>query len=263
MTFYDISPIVIISHRRSGTHWSIDTIRNNLVGVGSEYYNLDRIQKKNKYHLSIDEFMGNVEKCNGIPVLKSHMASDFTPFSGDEKQFVQDLLANSKIIYIYRDGRDVLTSLYYYMAKFEPNLPSFSQFLKMKENFNSTYVNLNRVEYWNEHVSGWTKNDDFDVCTISYEDLFYRYNKTVHILADFLNIPIAPDGVRKVDLQKPNLIEKIMNKMNVYSLPSSAIAPRKGVVGDWMNCFSEEDLDFFNSIATELMVELNYYKQNR
>jgi len=44
------------------------------------------------------------------------------------------------------------------------------------------------------------------------------------------------------------------------SVKSTAISPRKGVIGDYKNYFSEKDLELFDKIAGVLMKDLGYYQ---
>ena len=73
----------------------------------------------------------------------------------------KNLVESSKIIYIHRDGRDVLTSLYFYAKKYRSEITemSFSDFIRMDNDFDGdTYQkSLNRIEYWKFHVSNWFK----------------------------------------------------------------------------------------------------------
>ena len=80
------------------------------------------------------------------------MASDLTPFHPEEREFVRAFLENNKAIYVYRDGRDVLVSFYHYMKGFRDDLPEFSNFIKMNNDFNPYHTSVNRIEYWKEHV---------------------------------------------------------------------------------------------------------------
>ena len=114
------------------------------------------------------------------------MTSYLTPFSQEEKEFVENLLENSKVIYVYRDGRDVLVSLYHYIRGFREDLPEFSDFIRMPNDFDPYYRSVNRVEYWKEHVEGWLGRSNLDIVTVSYEQLHADYVSTIRELSDSL-----------------------------------------------------------------------------
>lgn len=146
--------ILVVSHRRSGTHWVIDSLRNNFPDVEYQFYNLDQISKNHQYYIPVSKFTGKISKTSKHLILKSHMTAQLTPFEPDEREFVKELLKNNKVIYVFRDGRDVLVSLYYYMQGYRNDLPQFSDFIRMKNDFDRYYDSVNRIEYWKEHVAG-------------------------------------------------------------------------------------------------------------
>ena len=125
---------------------------------------------------------------------------------------------------------------------------------------------LNPVGYWKYHVQNWINNPD--VFIIKFEDLRAGYNNNLVRIAEFLDIKLGNrtfNAVRKdqVAFQMPFkrrfwgglcTIYRRLIKMKY----DSSIYYRKGVVGDYKNHFSPEDLRYFNSIAEELLSELNY-----
>jgi len=244
--------ILVISHRRSGTHWVIDSLRNNLPAVSYQFYNLDQISRSHEIKIA---------KTRGRYVLlKTHMSPHLTPFKPEEREFVREWLENSKAIYVYRDGRDVLVSLYHYMRGFRDDLPEFSKFIRMPNDFDPYYRSVNRVEYWKEHVEGWLDRSDLDIATVSYEQLHTDYVSTIRKLSEFLGLTIKPSGVDRIKFTKYGLFRRLLKRIVPLAAKSSAIAPRKGVIGDWKNYFSQSDLDLFNKIAGTTMAKLGYYR---
>ncbi len=253
------SLILVVSHRRSGTHWVIDSLRNNFPDVEYQFYNLDEISKNRQHYIPINKFARKISKTSGHLILKSHMTAQLTPFEPGEREFVKELLRSNKVIYVYRDGRDVLVSLYYYMQGFRKDLPKFSDFIRMENDFDHYYDSVNRVEYWREHVAGWISKSDLDIITVSYEQLHSDYEDTIRKLSDFLSLPLKSNGVNRIELKKYGRFRRALRRLFSTSAKSSAISPRKGTVGDYKNHFSEWDLELFERAAGDLMKELGYY----
>ena len=51
--------VVVVSHERSGTHLTIDTLRHHFDGLAAPYVNLDRVRKvcthmNGEYHLQLE-----------------------------------------------------------------------------------------------------------------------------------------------------------------------------------------------------------------
>lgn len=187
--------VMIISHRRSGTHWTLDAVRNNFHSIDKKFIEMDRIYPWSVNPLSINEFQELINNKAGKTVLiKSHLPPNIETLnlSNKLKEFICELVESSKIIYVYRDGRDVLVSLYYYMKKYDLQIKDidFSTFLRMYNQFDcfpsvQCYQNqLNRVKYWRFHVEEWLKNPN--LISISYEMLDRDYQTTVSKLYEFI-----------------------------------------------------------------------------
>jgi len=262
--------ILVISHRRSGTHWTMDAIRHNHASVGESYLNLDRLLPWHESPMSISHFKSLLADQQGAVLIKTHAPPTLEPFAVDTGllRYVQSLLAESDVVYVYRDGRDVMVSLYYYMRHYDPGMRgvSFSDFIRMKSQFDTIPASehrLNRVEYWKFHVGGWLKQSA--ISGVSYEDLHADYEAVVKALGTCLGRETVAD-IKPVDLHSRypsgklhRLALGMVRTIRSRSSPtSSAILPRKGAVGEWRRHFSDQDISFFNSIAVDLLQELGY-----
>lgn len=228
--------ILVASHRRSGTHWTIDTIRHNFASVNQKFLTLETLFPNHNNPVSVDEFMSQVEdSSNSKIIIKTHLA----PFEVEQitdlnfKQIVQSIFEKSKIVYVVRDGRDVLNSLFYYVSSFSRQNVALTQFCKqqagtskMLESNGVHKIDVNRMEYWKLHVESWLSQYP-DTHILKYESLAHEFNSVVQKLEDYLEIPSTPT------VYKPELNGK----------GSSAVSPRKGIVGDHKHNFSQEDLN--------------------
>jgi hypothetical protein len=262
--------IVVVSHRRSGTHWTMDALRHNHPSVSDAYVNLDRLLPWHESPITMADFKSQLTAHQGAVLIKTHVPPTLEPFAVDTSllRYVQSLFAQSDVVYVYRDGRDVLVSLYYYMRHYDPGMRevSFSDFIRMKSQFDTipdSEHRMNRVEYWKSHVEGWLKQSA--ISRVSYEDLHANYEVVVKTLATGLGRETAVD-IKPVDLRSrypPGKLHRLALGMartirGRSSGTSSAILPRKGVIGEWRRHFSHQDVSFFNSIAGDLLQELGY-----
>lgn len=112
--------ILVASHRRSGTHWTIDSIRHNFPSVNNQFITLERILPNHPSPMNLDEFNSYLDNKGEKAIIKTHL----TPFEVEKmadyhvKKIIQSIFNRSKIVYVVRDGRDVLNSLFYYVSSF-------------------------------------------------------------------------------------------------------------------------------------------------
>ncbi len=125
--------IFVASHRRSGTHLAIDTIRNNILGVSDSFLTLETILPRHKEHIS-QEIFETRRTAGPATVIKTHDLPDMQQFPAEDglHDYVANLLETAKIVYALRDGRDVMVSLFEYRkrTKHLPEDAVFSTFLR-------------------------------------------------------------------------------------------------------------------------------------
>jgi hypothetical protein len=259
--------IIIVSHRRSGTHLCVDAIANNF-----EIFSwsrrvplvvLDGLSSHRGQVLSPKDLRTAFD--GGARIFRTHSHGNIEDFfigSTEIADCVKELFAGSKIILVYRDGRDVLVSLYYYYHSFskETRNLEFSQFLRMINDADAqTYAgDLDRVSYWAFHVKSWLEKSN--VLALSFEDLLGDYRKTLTRISDFIEQPLAPnlvDARIKPGSKATNLLRRAHRKfrksLRIERVKHSTINFRKGRSGDWVNHFTEDDLRFFDERASEVM----------
>jgi hypothetical protein len=98
----------------------------------------------------------------------------------------------------------------------------------------SYYKNTSMLERWCKHVKPYLEDERF--YKVKYEDLNLKFEETCSQLSQFFNNT-------PTSLQRP-------------SLHSTSVSPRKGIVGDWKNYFSEfmsdEILDYIKAAGIKL-----------
>jgi hypothetical protein len=245
----------VVGYPKSGNTWLCFLLAYCL---NAEYDDLDApgIHPTNDYqrryvkgglpHISYQNQIGQI--------LKTHR-QDLAPISTDKP-----------IVYLVRDGRDVMVSYYFFKntyfgannlpffkkllfqigellninPKGEPKYPEFSAFLRQY------------TDKWVAHTSTWLQRKPTAV--VRYEDLKTTPEATLTQLFTQLNLQVAPE-----------IIEQALFIFNFQQLSQRQEGEedrksffRKGIVGDWQNHFSEQDLNFFRQKAADVMKQLGY-----
>ena len=255
--------IVIATHRRSGTHWTIDALRSNSPEICDAFLTLERIEASHDAPIPLDDFRMRLESLEGRVIVKVHDLPAATYWKGEaERKFAGAVLGNSPIIYVHRDGRDVMVSLYYYMQSFNEVVKgqSFSAFLRGEASLDGVATGLSRPAYWGHHAAAWLGQPD--LLAVSYRALESDYEATLRQMAAFLKVGLNR-SLRAIQLpgtqKKPTYYERIKWKLGIRPKQlSSAVQPRRGKSGDWRVHFNEHDLAFFMSEAGEMMGRLGY-----
>lgn len=240
--------IVVISHRRSGTHLTIDAIRNNFSPYKkSKYINIDLLLNNNgpKEQLSFDSIKAALNR--GGMIVKTHAEPDigsyFGPLPKNEIEFIEELFNSSKKIYVLRDGRDVMVSFYEYMKTYNEvvRTQSFKEFLRSDK----------RINYWQNHVQGWRHSrSSEDILWLNYEDWIREYDKTLDRLSRFITMPRAEKTVDvRLSAVKRGFFARLFDLLTGSgpSIEMTSVEARRGTVGDYRNYFDEEDQVYFQS----------------
>ncbi len=183
----------------------------------------------------------------------------------------------SRVAYVYRDGRDIMVSYYFYRMrnirrKFSPidtelgrvyerlfgagydpddavgNLPRFIE--HEFRNPRQTPVT------WPQHINSWfERRQDPDVAFVSYEQLLDDCTGAVsRVLETISDAPVDP---WRIDLA----VDKYSMVRQTGRAPGEEIRGtfiRKGVAGDWKNHFSPEAAQIFDDLAGDTLVALGY-----
>ena len=259
----DSKTIVVATHRRSGTHWTIDALRNNSPDVSETFLTLERVSSDHDSPMPAPEFRRRLKTLEGRVLVKVHDLPVATFWKRDEERaFALSVLGESPVIYVHRDGRDVMVSLYYYMQSFDADVKhqSFSEFIRSESKLDGVDSGMSRPAYWAHHARGWRQQAN--VLLVSYAALENDYETSVKEMAAFLGISVGR-SLRTIDLPgksaKPSLVGRALWKLgHRQKRLSSAVQPRRGSSGDWRNHFDDDDLIFFMAEAGDQMRLLRY-----
>lgn len=181
--------ILIVSHRRSGTHLTIDLIRNNFINYSFPYVSLDELSKREK----IDFIKYKLRSENKYRIYKSHSDINYKKHyeSAYISSFFEYLLDKSKIIYVYRNVFDMLLSLYNHYKIFFPKIVDnldFFDFVNMKNDYHAHELidNEKRYLYWADHINGWSQYNG-KILFLNFNEIINEYNLTIKKVANFLD----------------------------------------------------------------------------
>ena len=152
--------IVVATHRRSGTQWAIDALRHNSPDINDSYMTLEQIEPDHDANIPLAKFRRQLLNLNGRVLINVHDLPSGTFWQGmDERLFARTILNNSPTVFVHRDGRDVMVSLYYYMQSFSETVrnQSFSQFLRADAAGDRADTGVSRPGYWAFHSQSWLK----------------------------------------------------------------------------------------------------------
>jgi Sulfotransferase domain len=207
------SNILVVTHPRSGTHFSIDTLCLNLQ---STYFGLIRGQYPSLERLILDhdkqytkEWESYVFGRPGVTkIFKTHLMPaemrgmiETDILSTEDSQLIRHILDTSQIVYVYRDGRDTMISWFHYMVEAGGGLPtdlparirscSFSEFLRMPNRYMPVLrkiqeIDVNRATYWSAHNESWL--NEKAIISVSFERLLRSVSDTMTMLASALGM---------------------------------------------------------------------------
>lgn len=166
----------------------------------------------------------------------------------------------SKVVYVVRDGRDVMVSYYFYLKRggvFSEDI-SFEDALVIMEQ-----ATLFEYSNWSMHVESWLTSGHSDLHLIRYEDLLDDPLGVAMGLFEFIGDPADPGKLQEALAQSDfkSLREK-EEKMNDFwrgkpADPSIRFI-RKGRKRDWENHFSEQQARQFYERNKKLYTRLGY-----
>jgi len=233
---------LVISHERSGTHFLINTLSNNFAikpgRIDLDYHNGDFTVAQN-----ILKLVHTATKQLTEPhTIKAHQSIDFFP-----PELLDEIAKHVNIFYIYRDGRDVMTSFWHFLNKitwFEgPKTKTVGELMRHQPSGRLMRYQLQQyahmLERWKQHVTGWLSTNKDYIFFISYEKLMQHFETVVEEdIAKFLEQPCA------TNITCPSKHEHVIH-------------PWRGKIGTWEEFFTPEDIDFFEENAGEFNRQLN------
>jgi len=250
-------PILVASHRRSGTHLTIDLLRRQFrecdawkwpgEGLDALYVNLDRLAV-HKEPLT-EPRLASLLARSQHPLLKTHALPDLGALRDVQGPWVDQLEGRAKIVYVVRYGPAVMVSAQRHEARLGQDAGrDLLDYMRLERDGQS------RAAAWAAHVKRWLSREG--VFVVRYEEILWRGAETLARLGDFLGLeprwrrPIQPPLIR------PPWQRRLM-RLSHRRPPTTALAPPTPP-RPWRELFGPEEMEFFDREAGSVMRKLGY-----
>jgi len=227
--------IFMVGHPKSGTTWFQNLIAGAIYGVNPEFA---------PYALIRDLVPGHMQKYYkryGTPMFfKSH----FLPRP-----------KYKRVIYLVRDGRDVMVSYFHHIPAETKKQVDFLKVVQGQE--------VIWPYQWHEHVEAWLSNPyQAQMLVIKYEDLKQDTFKELRRFCDFAGVEREDDFLARV--AKQAAFEKLRQKeirdggVAFPNWPKDQLFMRRGEIGSHKDEMPAEVLEVFLREAGETLRKLGY-----
>lgn len=108
---------------------------------------------------------------------------------------------------------------------------------------------------WSMHVESWTAATSIKILALRYEDMFFKPLETFGKAMDFLNVQVSDTELQKaIDDASFNKLQHFEKQFGFKEKPPIAGQFfRKGIVGDWQETLTEEQIQKVITDHAELM----------
>ncbi|KAM6223611.1 sulfotransferase 2B1 [Rhynchocyon petersi] len=241
--------IFIVTYPKSGTNWMIEILSLILKNGDPSWIRSVPIWERAPW---CETIVGALS----LPDLPSpRLMSSHLPIQLFPKAFFNSK-AKAKVIYLGRNPRDVVVSLYHYSKIAgqlkDPGRPEqfLNDFLKGEVQFGS----------WFDHIKGWIRMQGKEnFLFLTYEELHQDLSGAVQRICEFLGRPLDSEALDSVVAHSTFGAMKANTMSNYTLLPSSLLDHRqgsflrRGVCGDWKNYLTVAQSETFDRIYREQM----------
>jgi Sulfotransferase domain len=241
--------LLVVSHERSGTHFLMNSIAKSFGYIANPWVNFDNTTLQINFHADgdVEQFFGQFRGRFPTNIFKSH--HPFAFFENSLHSFIDEF----HILYIYRDPRDVMVSLWHYLNKLPwhegPKSASPKELIRAQPSGQMLryqyFQEPSLIHRWRSHVDGWTlrvpERYRSRITLVGFRDLATNYEQAIRSIGPVLGEPVS--------FEKP-------------TLDDSSVLPHQGVVGSHKSYFDAEDLKLFRDIAGPTMDRLGIDDSN-
>lgn len=225
---------------RSGTHWVADML-SDMLEIPTIYEHID----------------GNDYKKETIDQLHSHKRNTILIRHiclNPNELFRHTDILGFKVIFLYRDPRDVLAShvnMRKHVEGYRTGLPPFpdmsiSEIFKWEiENYREQYTHL---------LPEWVQTEHDNLLKIRYEDLIKDTVGSLEEISKFLGVDIEQSKLKQI--AEDNDFKKRTKRQKGEEDKSSH--NRKGIIGDYVNQFSFEEQELLNNMLYDVLIKMGY-----
>ncbi|XP_041510366.1 amine sulfotransferase-like isoform X1 [Microtus oregoni] len=240
--------VFIVTYPKSGTVWTQQIL--SLIYFEGHRNNTENIQTVNR--APFFEYSNHVDlaKMPSPRIFSTHLPYYLVPKVFKNKKV--------KILYIYRNPKDVLTSYFHYS-----NLVILFEASDSIETFMQAFLD-GRVlgSNWFDHIRGWYEHrHDFNIMFLSYEDMKKDLRGSVLKICSFLEKELSEEDVDAVVRQatfqnmksdpRANYDDIVKNKIGTRNKEGTFL--RKGTIGDWKHHLTVDQNERFDRIFNRNM----------
>ncbi|CAO2628044.1 Amine sulfotransferase [Lemmus lemmus] len=241
--------VFIITYPKSGTVWTQQIL--SLIYFEGHRNNSENIQTMDRA-LFFEYNIHNLDfaKMPSPRIFASHLPYYLVPKVLKDKKI--------KILYIYRNPKDVLTSYFHFS-----NLVVVLEASNTVETFMQAFLDGRVVgSSWFDHIRGWYEHrHDFNIMFLSYEDMKKDLGGSVLKICSFLEKELSDEDLNTVVRQATFQNMKSDPRANYEDIIKNDIGTRndqgtflrKGTIGDWKNHLTVDQNERFDRIFCKNM----------
>lgn len=249
---WNLSDVYLVSFPKSGNTWMDFILANILKQIRNEHIRID--------YFTVQEYIPdlhwNPEKLSSLQhprLIKSH--ETFQDWI-ERINIKGRNLIYPRVVYLVRDGRDVMVSYYH----FQKNAYGY------KGDFNS-FINSRKNE-WGDHIRGWLINNEFfdkrKMTVITFDDLKNKPFEVTKKLVDFIGLEVSDalinNALKLSDFSQVRELEERFGIPDIYINKDYRFA-RKGKSGDKEGMDTALLKEFYES-NKDVFDFLGIYKNN-
>ncbi|XP_077407126.1 sulfotransferase 1C1-like [Vanacampus margaritifer] len=196
--------------------------------------------------------LDQLKKMDPPRVIKTHLPLQMVPAGFWDNK--------CKMIYIARNAKDTIVSLYYYqkMNTFSPEPGPWDSFI---HKFMHGELGWG---YWHDHVKGfWEEREKRNIHYIFYEDMKENPRREVERLAKYLDLSLSDDVISRIvelttfkNMKDNPMANQSSVPKEIYNQSISKFM-RKGEVADWKNHFTPEQAAEFDEDYEKKMKQVD------
>jgi len=248
------SDVWIVTHPKCGTTWTQEMTWHIMTGVDLETAKkplyerspfIDRVMIRAEKQETTNKYFDDLEKAPSPRLIKTHYPFEMLPPA---------LLDTCKVLFVSRNVKDACVS-YYHHESLMKSVDLRCDFL--------TYARENYLKglylhggYFEMLESGWKRRNHRNMKFFWYEELKENQRKMIKEICQFLSCELSEEQIDRLDdFLKFDNYQKASthNQANSNWKEGKGQFIRKGIVGDWMNHFTQELNEKYNDwIKTSL-----------
>ena len=255
-SFHETPPIFGNSKPKSGSHLLLQILNGFTQIIPYKYVDAEPVRtvKKDGGRRTADDILADLKR-----VPRGVIGWGYVNATKENASFLTQ--AGRVTYFIYRDPRDMLISQVFFatemheghgMYDYYNSLPNFGERLKIAiTGIDKDDLYMVSVKQRYEGVFQWLEQKN--VMCIRFEDLINNRDVTLNKMLD---------EVEKAGYKIPTSREKSLSVLIQAIQPKKSHTFRSGKTGGWKEYFTEEHKKLFKDVAGDLLVKLNYEKNN-